>query len=124
MMPRIIIRIENLLAVILGCCLLFLLNKENIYLNFERWYLIIIVWLSFDLSALGYLIDKKVGAFIYNLVHNYILASALVVIGFTLDNLNIISIGAILITHVGIDRAIGYGLKYSSDFKDTHMQKI
>jgi Domain of unknown function (DUF4260) len=28
------------------------------------------------------------------------------------------------ITHIGVDRAIGYGLKYPTGFKDTHLQRV
>ena len=31
--------------------------------------------------------------------------------------------GAILVAHVGMDRLAGYGLKHTSGFKDTHMQR-
>ena len=32
--------------------------------------------------------------------------------------------GAILLAHVGMDRALGYGLKYPTHFKDTHLQRV
>ena len=33
-------------------------------------------------------------------------------------------IAIIWFAHVGLDRAVGYGLKYASDFKDTHLGRI
>jgi len=30
----------------------------------------------------------------------------------------------ILLTHIGVDRAIGYGLKDPTGFKDTHLQRV
>jgi hypothetical protein len=30
----------------------------------------------------------------------------------------------IWIAHIGVDRALGYGLKYPSSFKDTHLQRV
>jgi hypothetical protein len=30
----------------------------------------------------------------------------------------------ISIVHTGVDRAFGYGLKYPSGFKDTHLQRV
>jgi hypothetical protein len=32
--------------------------------------------------------------------------------------------GAVLAAHVGMDRALGYGLKLPTDFKDTHLGRI
>lgn len=28
------------------------------------------------------------------------------------------------LTHIGIDHAVGYGLKYPTGFKDTHLQRV
>ena len=35
-----------------------------------------------------------------------------------------IQLALIWLSHIGIDRAIGYGLKYPSAFKDTHLQRV
>jgi hypothetical protein len=35
-----------------------------------------------------------------------------------------VQIGLIWTAHIGVDRAIGYGLKYRSGFKDTHLQRV
>ena len=32
--------------------------------------------------------------------------------------------GAILVAHTGIDRLLGYGLKYPTSFQDTHLGRI
>ncbi|MEP6807319.1 MAG: DUF4260 family protein [Chloroflexota bacterium] len=32
--------------------------------------------------------------------------------------------GAVFTTHVGLDRALGYGLKLPTDFRDTHLGRI
>lgn len=32
--------------------------------------------------------------------------------------------GAILVAHVGMDRAIGYGLKLPTSFQETHLGRI
>lgn len=73
---------------------------------------------------LGYLINKKLGAQIYNLVHNYFLAIAITVYGFASGNLLLIRLGLIFGAHVSLDRIFDFGLKYPSNFKDTHLQKI
>lgn len=36
----------------------------------------------------------------------------------------LVQIALIWITHIGVDRALGYGLKYPTAFKDTHLQRV
>lgn len=73
---------------------------------------------------LGYLINKRLGAIIYNIGHTYFTSSLIILIGLLFKNNSIILGGLILTAHIGMDRTIGYGLKYSSSFKDTHLQKV
>lgn len=92
------------------------------YLN-GNWLLFILFLFIPDISMIGYLKDKKLGAFIYNVVHNYILAICVIFAGMFLHITVIALLGTILFAHVSLDRFLGYGLKYSSAFKDTHLQK-
>lgn len=77
-----------------------------------------------DLSAVGYLRGPRLGAFTYNVVHNWALGLAVLGIGLGTDIVPIAIAGAILITHVGMDRAVGYGLKLPTSFQDTHLGRI
>ncbi len=122
-MPRTILKLESLMMVIFASLVYYQMNSY-MYLSFQRFYLVILVWLSVDVSMAGYLVNKKLGAFTYNLIHNYILAFAFLIAGAFFQNFDVISIGLILMVHVGIDRLLGFGLKYSSHFKDTHIQKV
>jgi hypothetical protein len=115
-MVNVITRIENL-AVVFGVLYFYQQISGN-------WYLFFLFLLVPDISMIGYLINKKIGAITYNLVHNYILASLLIAIGFFANNITFHALGLILTAHVGIDRVLGFGLKYSSGFKDTHMQRL
>jgi hypothetical protein len=38
--------------------------------------------------------------------------------------LRALQLALIWLTHIGVDRFIGYGLKYPTDFKDTHLQRV
>jgi Domain of unknown function (DUF4260) len=90
-----------------------------------NWLLFIVLLFTPDISMIGYLKDKKLGAILYNLMHNYILSIAILLIGaILLRNMTIILLGIILLAHVGLDRFLGFGLKYPSNFKDTHLQKV
>jgi hypothetical protein len=83
-----------------------------------------LLWLVTDISMVGYLKDKKAGAISYNLVHNYILGLLVTFLGLWQNNNFVVSLGVILISHVGLDRFLGFGLKYPSNFKDSHIQKL
>jgi Domain of unknown function (DUF4260) len=74
-----------------------------------------------DLSMLGYLLGPRAGAAAYNLVHTYVLALTLTLAGFFGTQPALTAAGLILIAHIGLDRALGYGLKYSTAFGDTHL---
>ena len=77
-----------------------------------------------DVGMLGYLRDSRVGAFTYDLVHNWAIGLAVLGAGLALASNPLVLAGALLIAHVGIDRAIGYGLKYPDGFKVTHLQRV
>jgi hypothetical protein len=72
----------------------------------------------------GYLRGPRLGAFTYNVVHNWALGLAVLGLGLATDIAPIAIAGAVLIAHVGMDRAAGYGLKLSTSFHDTHMGRI
>ena len=85
------------------------------------WVLFALLILVPDLTMLGYLAGPRVGAICYNLVHATPLAWVLLVLGYFSDHSFVVSAGLILFAHIGIDRMLGYGLKYQSGFKDTHL---
>ena len=85
------------------------------------WLVVLPLLLVPDLSAVGYLRDPRLGAFTYNVVHNWALGLAVLGVGLAAEIAPIAIAGAILIAHVGMDRAVGYGLKLSTSFHDTHL---
>jgi len=93
------------------------------YTNGNWWFFAVLILFP-DVSMIGYLINKKLGAMTYNLVHNYLLAMALIFISLISQNIIFIHLGLILAAHVGMDRMLGFGLKYPYKFKETHMQKV
>jgi hypothetical protein len=73
---------------------------------------------------LGYLFNNKVGALIYNAFHTYIITTIVIFCGLILTNPTVLAIGLIWTAHIGMDRMIGYGLKYPTAFKDTHLNRV
>jgi hypothetical protein len=75
-----------------------------------------------DLSLLAYLAGARTGAFVYNAAHSSVGPALLAALGLFVPAL--LPFAAIWFAHVGIDRALGYGLKYGTTFGDTHLGRI
>lgn len=88
------------------------------------WWLFALLILAPDLSMLGYLAGPRIGACCYNTVHSWIAPVVLYLVGLWLDVPLVQQLALILAAHIGIDRALGYGLKHESGFRDTHMGRI
>ena len=111
-----ILRIEGL-AVGLAGIALYALFQGN-------WLFLVPLWFVPDISIAGYLRGPRFGAFTYNLVHNWALSIALLLTGSLLNMTELALSGAILLLHVGMDRLLGYGLKYPTSFQETHLGRI
>jgi len=77
-----------------------------------------------DLSMLGYLVNARTGAVVYNSAHLYLLPGILFALGYALTAPLAMQIALIWFAHIGMDRTMGFGLKYPTEFKDTHMQHV
>lgn len=89
----------------------------------EGWLTLAIFALVPDLSAAGYAFGPKIGARIYNLAHTYVAPALLAALGiWALPAL--LPIACVWLAHIGIDRAIGYGLKSEHTFGLTHLGRI
>jgi Domain of unknown function (DUF4260) len=88
------------------------------------WLLAIPFLLLPDISAVGYLRGPRLGAFTYNLVHNWAIGLAVLGLGVAADSTPLLIAGAVLVAHTGMDRAVGYGLKLSTSFQDTHLGRM
>lgn len=88
------------------------------------WILFAALILAPDVSFVGYLAGARVGAAAYNLVHNVVLPIAVGVYGVAGGVDAAVAVALVWIAHIGMDRAVGYGLKYPTDFKDTHLQRV
>ncbi|HDR7793707.1 TPA: DUF4260 domain-containing protein [Bacillus luti] len=105
--------------------LIILLATIYMYSLYEfSWIIFLVFLLTPDLSALAYGINNHVGAKIYNVFHTYTISILLVLIGVYFKIDTVIMAGLIWTAHIGMDRMFGYGLKYETDFKDTHIQRL
>jgi Domain of unknown function (DUF4260) len=94
----------------------------------NSWWMFAVLFLAPDLSFLAYLLGPRVGAIVYNTTHStigpFFLAGLSWWLGPQILTSIAASVSAIWFAHIGMDRAIGYGLKYASGFKDTHLGKL
>jgi hypothetical protein len=111
-----LLKIEELAMLVLAIYL-------NSYLPFQGW----VFWALFlapDIGMLGYLVNTKVGAFTYNLFHHKGIAIACYLAGYFLVIHELTLAGVVLFGHSSFDRMLGYGLKFSDSFNNTHLGMI
>ncbi len=88
------------------------------------WWAYILLFFAPDISMLGYAVNNRIGAFSYNLFHHRGIAISIAAVGLYLSLPYLLFAGAILFAHASFDRIFGYGLKYSTGFKHTHLGNI
>ena len=88
------------------------------------WWLFAALILAPDIGMIGYLRNPKTGAHLYNALHLTAVPIALCAVGYLWPQPAAISIALIWLAHIGMDRMLGFGLKYESNFTDTHLGRI
>jgi hypothetical protein len=115
-LPSVLLRLEGLALV-----------AAALTLYFDRgygWVLLVVLVLAPDVSMLGYLAGPRVGAVTYDTVHTTVAPVALGAAGVLAGADLAVQLALIWLAHIGADRLLGYGLKYPSAFKDTHLQRV
>ena len=88
------------------------------------WLVVLPLLLVPDVSMVGYLRDPRLGALLYNLAHTWLIGLVVLGAGLATGAGWVVLAGTILIAHVGMDRALGYGLKLPTSFQETHLGRI
>lgn len=88
------------------------------------WWLFALLLLVPDVSMLGYLVGRGVGAAVYNVFHSYPLPAVLGGFGLLAGSPLAVAVALVWFAHIGMDRAVGYGLKYPSGSGETHMGRV
>lgn len=89
-----------------------------------RWWVFAVLLLAPDLVMLGYFANAKIGAALYNLVHTEAGPVLLLVACVALPLPGVAPFALIWLAHLGMDRTLGFGLKYPTRFNDTHLQRV
>jgi hypothetical protein len=111
-----LLRIEELLMLALALYLFSGLNAS--------WGLFALLFLTPDLSMIGYLINPRLGAWTYNFVHHKGLGITLYALGSLFSTPWLTFTGILLFAHSSFDRVFGYGLKHEDSFQNTHLGRI
>jgi hypothetical protein len=113
---RLFLRVEGLAVVVLSAVLYAGTGAS--------WWLFAALWLVPDLSMLGYLAGPCWGARIYDAIHTYTTPAALAVAALLLHQRGLLPWTLIWVNHIGLDRTLGYGLKYPAGFGWTHLGRL
>jgi len=113
---RILLRLEGL-ALFASMVLIYALWGGS-------WWIFVLLLLLPDISLAAYLAGPGTGAIIYNAAHSTLLPAALAALGLALGQPLMVSLATIWLAHIGMDRAVGYGLKYEAGFGFTHLGRI
>ena len=114
--PKLLLHAEGLAALVAACIVYHKLSAS--------WIEFAVLFLAPDIFMLGYLSGKKTGALFYNSAHTYLVPFVLGLIAW-FGNVPVLTpIAVIWFAHIGFDRLLGYGLKYPTDFKDTHLSRV
>ncbi|NGZ76518.1 DUF4260 domain-containing protein [Saccharibacillus alkalitolerans] len=115
-MNQSLIRLEGLLVLAASAMIYFMSGYG--------WLAFLLLLFAPDLSMIGYAFGNKLGAYAYNAAHTYSVPLLLLLAGLIFSAQWPTLIGLIWMAHIGLDRMMGYGLKYESGFKDTHLQRL
>jgi len=111
--PRLLLRLEGL-----AVCVAALVAYRMVG---GSWLLFAALILAPDLGMLAYLAGPRRGATGYNAVHT-VLAPGLLAGAMALRLVPPVwEVPLIWVCHIGVDRALGYGLKYPAAFRETHL---
>lgn len=113
MSPRSVLRLEGVAVFTAATATYFTLDAPL--------WLYLLLALAPDLSMLGYLAGARFGSRTYNAAHTFVAPIAIAGLGLLTATLPIVWVACIWAAHIGADRAVGYGLKYPTGFKHTHL---
>ena len=91
--------------------------------SFEWWWYPLLFFLP-DVGIAGYMVGNKAGAMAYNLLHHKAVALGLCLIGLLFSADLLALLGIVFFGHSSFDRVFGFGLKYGTGFRFTHLGEI
>jgi hypothetical protein len=114
--PSVLLRLEGFVLFVVSVSLFF-------HLGGALWPFLLVLLVP-DLTMIGYALNVRVGAAVYNAGHTLALPVALGGAALLTDRLELVPFILIWTAHIGMDRMLGYGLKFPTYFADTHLQRL
>lgn len=115
-LPRLLLRLEGLALLVAALVLYFDAGFG--------WLVLLVLFLAPDLSFAAYALGPRIGAVGYDSLHTELLPVALGTVGVVAGLDAATQVALIWLAHIGADRLLGYGLKYPTAFRDTHLQRV
>jgi hypothetical protein len=79
------------------------------------------MFFAYDLGMVGYIANNKIGAATYNSTHS-LLAPIFMLVAYGVQPHSwLLFVALTQLFHIGVDRCLGYGLKYGTSFTHTHL---
>ena len=115
-LPRFLLRLEGLVLLI-GAVVLYADGSFG-------WVLFAVLFFAPDVSFAAYVFGPRLGAVVYDVLHTEIFPLALGTVGVAADMSLPVQLALVWLGHTGMDRFLGYGLKYPTAFEDTHLNRV
>jgi hypothetical protein len=115
-LPALMLRLEG--VVVLAAAVVLYAQQDY------GWLLFALLLFVPDLAIIPYALNQWLGRVVYNVAHTYTLPLALGLLGVLLSSGLALQLALIWFAHIGMDRMMGYGLKYPDSFKETHLQRV
>lgn len=115
-LPRLLLHMEGF-AVLSGAVALYAYHGYS-------WLAFGVLLLAPDVALAVYALNASAGTVLYNLLHSYTLPLLLAVLSVVLGAEGGLQVALIWSAHIGMDRMLGYGLKYPTGFNDTHLSRV
>lgn len=114
---RMLLRIEGLILFAVATAGYFALSGHP-------WWLYFVLFLVPDLALIVFAVDRRTGAIVYDALHTTVGPLVLLALMFATSATLWGALAAIWLAHIGIDRAIGYGLRYPDTPDMTHLGPV
>jgi hypothetical protein len=114
--PRLLLRLEGVVVLVSALVVYQALDAS--------WTMFALLLLVPDIGLVGYVGGPRVGAIAYNAVHTYVGAGLLAMVALAGTRPGLWPICLIWMAHIGMDRALGLGLKFGAAFKFTHLGTV
>lgn len=115
-MPRALLHLEGAVVLVASTLVYFRLGWP--------WWAFLVFLFAPDLAAVGYFFGPRTGSIAYNLAHTMAWPILIGVAGWWWGWSWSAPVALIWLAHIGLDRMLGYGLKYPDAFKHTHLDQV